>query len=71
MEILNFILLFVTVTYGIVYGVRNWALGFIGLFGSGTRQSTLGNILDGLFMTAVLYFLTYGKTFIATVIAGA
>lgn len=61
---INSILLSLTISYGFAFGIKNWVISLISLLSGSMSQSTLGRFLDGIFLTAVIYFFTIGKPFI-------
>ena len=56
---IELVLLFVTVGYGLRFGIRNTVVNIASLLGAGpVGQSSLGQLLDVLFYAAIGY-LTY------------
>lgn len=65
---LNSVLLFFTIVYAIAFGIRNLIVNFIGLFVGGANQSSLGKFLDAMFVTSILYFSTFGLSYIQSIL---
>ena len=61
---INSVLLVLTISYGFAFGIRNWILRLLNVFSGGINQLSVGKILDGMFLTVVLYFCTIGLPFI-------
>ena len=62
---MNELLLSITVGYGVIYGVKNMLLRIqCILTGSKLLQSSLGGLLDGMFISFILYFALFQKEFV-------
>ena len=78
MDIFNTTLLLVTIAYGFSFGIMNIIKKIVYIIslvlsvlvgGNPTlNQSDAGKILDGMFLTSVLYFATIGKPFIMSIL---
>lgn len=67
MFITNTILFVVTLIYGVAFGVSNWflwLLSLLSLLGGNYGQNSLGRFLDAAFLISIIYFYTFGYSYI-------
>lgn len=65
MELLNHTLLVFIFVYGISFGVRNMIMKLSAACClKKIKQSNDGIVLDAMFITGILYFITFGRSFI-------
>jgi hypothetical protein len=78
-NIIEMIIFIITLIYGIGFGIKNTLvriLVFILKFGpkefirTMSKQSTLGRTLDATFIVSIMYFSTFGRPFIETILKG-
>lgn len=57
---IDYILLFITVSYGFSFGIKNWAMFLFSIInGRSLVQNDVGKFFDGAFLASILYFCFY------------